>query len=114
MKFKITVVTVTFNARLTLEQTILRELQKVNNWSYSSLVKQRVFVLDEVWEKEEQNQGLITADEANLYYRHLSNDKRRLDPNDEKVLLIQSEIITLIKQHIPELLPKLFQVVKSC
>jgi len=97
-----------------LEQTILTELSKINKWNYSPLVNQKYYISKEVYEPEIQNYGLFTADDSKNYFRHLGNNKRLLKRNESKTLDIQSEILSLIKQHIPELLPKLFKIMESC
>lgn len=92
-----------------LEQTILCELSKVNNWNTKLLVDKKFNVLKELWTDENTN-GFFSPKESEIYYRHLSNDKRRLDKDDFKVKLIQSEIINLTKKYNPHLLPILHKL----
>lgn len=92
-----------------LEQTILYELSLVNNWKTKCLVNKKFNVLDEVWTNEDTD-GFFNPIESEEYYRHLSNDKRRLKESDTKVLLIKGEIIALTKKYNPHLLSVLYKL----
>jgi hypothetical protein len=92
-----------------LEQTILYELSLINNWKTKSLVNKKFNVLNEIWTDVDCD-GILSPSESEKYYRHLSNDKRRLKEYDTKTLLIKSEIIELTKKYNPTLLPHLFKL----
>lgn len=95
-----------------LEQTILYQLAKVNNWNTKALVNKKFNVLEENWTTESTN-GFIDDCKVNDYFTHLSNDKRRLVGDETKAILIKSEIIELTKKFNPHLLPKLFNIIKN-
>lgn len=96
-----------------LEQTILTELSKVNGWNYSPLVNQKWFCIHAKWEEEKLPIGLFSAEESKDYFVHLNNDKRRLSSDDTLTLVYQSEILILLKNHIPKSLPILFQIISK-
>jgi hypothetical protein len=92
-----------------LEQTILYELSLVNNWNTKLLMNQKFY--DAIGQiDDEMVDGFLTPKETELYYRHLSNEKRTLKEGNTKWLLIQSEIIELTKKYNPHLLPQLFKL----
>lgn len=95
-----------------LEQTILYELSIVNQWKTKSIVNKKFNVLNEIWTDVDCD-GMLSPIECESYFRHLSNDKRRLNETDKKVLLIKSEIIELTKKYNPQLLPNLFKLIKK-
>lgn len=95
-----------------LEQTILYQLSLVNKWKTKCLVNKKFNVLNEMWTTDDCD-GILTPKESEKYYRHLSNDKRRLVGDETKALLIKSEIIQLTKKYNPHLLVKLFNLIKN-